>query len=89
MVKCVMEGNHEWVSFRETATSTANARQSLAFSPWPSNRGLTVCTWADVCKGKLLKHMRDIGYAWCHEDGRPGSMATWLDAEHSPSSACA
>ena len=25
MVKCVMEGNHEWVSFRETATSTANA----------------------------------------------------------------
>eukprot|EP00965_Chrysotila_dentata_P237608 6202013-Pleurochrysis_carterae.AAC.1 len=30
MVKCMMGGNHEWVSFRETATSAANASK---FSP--------------------------------------------------------
>lgn len=26
--------------------------------------------------------MEEIGHAWCHEDGRPGSMATWLDAKN-------
>ena len=36
----------------------------------------------DVFKDEFLKHMVDIGHAWCHEDGRPGSMATWLDAKN-------